>query len=124
MTQILELNIPNNDYSHIKPDDTLKGLVITIREKLNKFLSLRIDAKKLGESLFNLSALRQLDEIKSEIGSLLLGNLKGLTFKEIIANASSKFKENEYSEALNDLIEMGYVIKDKKDTVEIYRLRD
>lgn len=124
LTEILANAIPDSDYSHIRGDEDLKNLVFLIREKLNRFLNLRIEAKKLGESLFNLSTLRQLDEKKREVGSLLLGNLRGLTFTEIISDSSNKFKENEYKEALTDLIEMGYVISENKDSLLIYRLRD
>ena len=124
LTELFTLFVPNNDYSLIRTDEKLKNLVFTFREKLNRFLNLRIEAKRLGESLFNLSALRQLEEKKREIGSLLLGNLKGLTKTEILSNTNSKYPENEYMDSLIDLIEMGYVIQETKDDTQIFRLRD
>ena len=124
LTELVKLITPNLEYSSISPDNIMKESVHTIRAKLNKFLGLRIKAKKLGESLFNLSTLRQLDDIKREIGSLLLGNIKGLTKEEIIDNLDSKYTESEYLASLNDLIEMGYIIKENRSEFLVYRLRD
>ena len=124
MTDIFAEIAPENEFSRIKDDDTLTQSVKDIRYKLNRFLNLRLEAHDLGESLFNLSTLRQLGTIKREIGSLLLGNLKGLTKEEIISNTDSKFTENEYFDSLNDLIEMGYIIKENNPKATIYRLRD
>ena len=124
MTAIFAEIAPENEFSKIKSEETLAQSVKDIRYKLNRFLNLRLEANKLGESLFNLSTLRQLDTIKREIGSLLLGNLKGLTKEEIISNTDSKFTENEYFDSLNDLIEMGYIIKENNPKATIYRLRD
>ncbi len=115
---------PENDYSKIKNEETLKKAVIEIKTKLNKFLNLRIEAKKLGESLFNLSTLRQLDSIKREIGSLLLANLKGISKEDLLSNLDSKDNETEYEQALNELIEMGYVIRENSSNIITYRLRD
>lgn len=115
---------PENDYSKIKSDETLKKSVIEIKFELNKFLNLRMEAKMLGESLFNLSTLRQLNSTKREIGSLLLGNLKGITKEELLKNVEINDNETEYEEALNDLIEMGYVIKEQNSNIITYRLRD
>jgi len=124
ISDLFQEHVPNNLYSYIKSDEVLKNLVVIIREKLNRFLNLRLEAQKLGESLFNLSTLRRLDEKPREIGSLLLGNLKGLTKEEIIENVNPKYPTDEYFESLNDLIEMGYVIKENRSNKEIYRLRD
>lgn len=115
---------PENDYTKIKSDEILKKSVTEIRKKLNKFMNLRLEAKSIGESLFNLSTLRQLDDKKREIGSLLLGNLKGITKEEIFHNLELTHNKNEYDEALNDLIEMGYVEKKTNSNTITYRLRD
>lgn len=124
LTELINEITPEHEYSKINSDEVMKEVVFTLKENLNTFLLLRQKAKQLGESLFNLSTLRQLDEKKREIGSLLLGNLKGLTKNEIIENLDSKLSETDYTSSLNDLIEMGYVVKEKTPDSIIYKLRD
>ena len=124
LTDLIAEISPEHEYSKINSDQVMKESVQAIRKSLNRFLFLRLEAKRLGESLFNLSTLRQLDEKKREIGSLLLGNLKGLTKEEIIDNLDGKHSESDYYSSLNDLIEMGYIIKEKNPNSLIYRLRD
>lgn len=124
ITHLLSEITPNNEYAKLSNDEMLKTTVSEFKSKLNKFLKLRIEAARLGESLFNLSTLRQLDAIKRSVGSLLLGNLKGLTKSEILMNLDSNYSESDYLEALTELIEMGYIIEETKTTTPIYRLRD
>ena len=124
LTDLIAEISPDNDYSKINSDKIMKESVFTLKSNLNKFLILRQEAQRLGNSLFNLSTLRQLDEKRREVGSLLLGNLKGLTKDEIIENLDVKQSESDYINSLNDLIEMGYVITEKTSDKLIYRLRD
>ncbi len=121
---LLEEIAPDNEYSSFKNDESLKNIVFDLKRDLNRFLNLRIQANRLGESLFNLSTLRQLDPVKREIGSLLLGNLKGITKNEILENLAPVNSGDKYLEALTELIEMGYVIKENNHNSTIYRLRD
>lgn len=124
LTLLLDEIAPDNEYSRFKSDELVRNIVFDLKNDLNRFLNLRIQADRLGESLFNLSTLRQLDPIKREIGSLLLGNLKGITKNEILNNIDSQHSEGEYLEALTELIEMGYVMKENNPNSTIYKLRD
>jgi hypothetical protein len=124
LTNLLEDIAPKNIYSAINSDEILKKSAFKIKDKLNRFLNLRLEAKILGESLFNLSALRQLDEKRRSIGSLLLGNLNGLSQTDIIENLDNNYPEKDYLESLDDLIEMGYILKETKDNLEIFKLKD
>lgn len=124
LTNLLEDIAPKNIYSAINSDEILKKSAFKIKDKLNRFLNLRLEAKILGESLFNLSTLRQLDEKRRSIGSLLLGNLNGLSQTDIIENLDNNYPEKDYLESLDDLIEMGYILKETKDNLEIFKLKD
>ena len=124
ITRLLSEIAPGNEYEKINNDEILQTTVSNIKNKLNTFLKLRIEATKLGESLFNLSTLRQLDPIKRDIGSLLLSNLKGITKSEILKNLEGNYSDSDYLEALTELIEMGYIIEEPNSTATIYRLRD
>lgn len=103
--------IPGNDYSYINDEEKSKAIAIKIKSILNRFIELRLESQNLGESLFNLGTLRQLDEKKRAIGSLLLGNLKGLNKIDLHENLGLDLGKKDFESALLDLIDMGYVVK-------------
>jgi len=116
--------VPNKDYSYINDEHKAKNICLKLKGMINNFLKLRLEALNLGSSLYNLATLRMLEEKRRAVGSFLLGNIKGLDKKYLRENLGIELSKEELNAVLNDLIDMGYVIKINQENDVIYKLSD
>jgi hypothetical protein len=107
--------VPNKEYKYINDEDKAKSIATKLKSDLNKFVELRLEAYNFGPSLFNLATLRQMDEKRRAVGSYLLGNINGADEKELQNNLGVDLSKEDLKTVLSDLIDMGYVLVDKRE---------
>ncbi|OLS25966.1 MAG: hypothetical protein HeimC3_12400 [Candidatus Heimdallarchaeota archaeon LC_3] len=110
----IEISCPNFDYLPLKEEKTINKLAETLKEKLNRFMSLRLWADEHGSSLLHLGTLNSLTGLHRILAAQLVGTPAGLTIDKMNQKLSKDENKN-IEEALQDLLDMGFINKKRID---------
>ncbi|MHA2362977.1 MAG: hypothetical protein ACXAC7_03400 [Candidatus Hodarchaeales archaeon] len=101
----------NMQYEFVNEEEKVLKLSHLLKNRLNHFVQLRKEASEIGGSLFHLGTLRRLGEHQRIIGLALLESTKGMTEEVIFSKVNGKLTKENISNTLQELIEMGYIVK-------------
>ena len=108
----IEACCPNLDYSKLT-DTSLLNLANKLKERLNKFLGLRIWAEEQGSSLLHLGTLNSLKGLHRDVGALLVGSPAGLSIEDI-KDRIKLSKNDDLELILQNLSDMGFITRKKE----------